>query len=117
METVQFPGLAGLKAFVRPLDLSDLDSCVEVESAFPKQERCSREKVWYTSERTGPFRPYINKSLVHLPPDRMPRYLPRAICGEFRAGRTGRPRDCHTSPRQSSDGWSYGYARKLKREP
>ncbi|KAE8415276.1 acyl-CoA N-acyltransferase [Aspergillus pseudocaelatus] len=44
MKTVQFPGLAGLTAFVRPLDLSDLDSCVEVESVFPEQERCSREK-------------------------------------------------------------------------
>ncbi|KAE8160793.1 hypothetical protein BDV40DRAFT_313587 [Aspergillus tamarii] len=47
MDTVQFPGLAGLKAFVRPLDMSDLDSCVEVESAFPEQERCSREKFIY----------------------------------------------------------------------
>ncbi|KAE8140915.1 acyl-CoA N-acyltransferase [Aspergillus pseudotamarii] len=47
MKTVQFPGLTGSKAFVRPLALSDLDSCVEVESAFPEQERCSREKFIY----------------------------------------------------------------------
>ncbi|RAL11344.1 acyl-CoA N-acyltransferase [Aspergillus homomorphus CBS 101889] len=47
VKPVEYAGLSGLKAFVRPLALSDLDSCVEVESAFPEQERCSREKFIY----------------------------------------------------------------------
>lgn len=47
MKTVQFPGTAGLEAFVRPLTLRDLENCVEVESAFPEQERCSRQKVCF----------------------------------------------------------------------
>ncbi|RAL10733.1 GNAT family N-acetyltransferase [Aspergillus homomorphus CBS 101889] len=41
------PALAGLSAFTRPLTIADLDSCVTVESAFPEQERCSREKFIY----------------------------------------------------------------------
>lgn len=45
MKPVQFPGLDGLKAFIRPLSVVDVDSCVIVESAFPEQERCSKEKV------------------------------------------------------------------------
>lgn len=47
MKTVQFAELAGLKAFVRPLAVGDVASCVDVESAFPEQERCSKEKVRY----------------------------------------------------------------------
>lgn len=45
MKTVEFRGLAGLKAFTRPLSVEDVDSCVDVENAFPEQERCSKEKV------------------------------------------------------------------------
>ncbi|KAJ9254129.1 hypothetical protein DTO207G8_3706 [Paecilomyces variotii] len=44
---VQFDGLAGLRAFTRPLSVSDVESCVEVESVFPPQERCSKEKFVY----------------------------------------------------------------------
>ncbi|CAG8404854.1 unnamed protein product [Penicillium salamii] len=47
MKAMQFPGLADQKAFVRPLAGSDLESCLEVESAFPEQERCSKEKFIY----------------------------------------------------------------------
>lgn len=47
MKTVKFPGLTEQKAFVRPLAVSDLESCLEVESAFPEQERCSKYKVSY----------------------------------------------------------------------
>lgn len=52
MKTVQFRGLAGLEAFVRPLAVVDLASCVDVEAAFPEQERCSKEKVCYYYHRT-----------------------------------------------------------------
>ena len=45
MKPVHFPGLNGLKAFIRSLSVADVDSCVIVESAFPEQERCSKEKV------------------------------------------------------------------------
>lgn len=45
MKTVQFPGTAGLEAFVRPLTVEDLENCVQVESAFPEPERCSRQKA------------------------------------------------------------------------
>lgn len=41
----QCPGLTGLNAYVRPLSLADVKSCVAVESTFPEQERCSEEKV------------------------------------------------------------------------
>lgn len=41
----QCPGLAGLNAYIRPLSLADVKSCVAVESTFPEQERCSEEKV------------------------------------------------------------------------
>lgn len=34
-----------LHPFVQLLSLSDLDSCVKVEEAFPPHERCSKEKV------------------------------------------------------------------------
>lgn len=46
-QTTNMTPLTGLAhaAFVRPLSIADLDSCVEVESAFPEHERCSREKV------------------------------------------------------------------------
>lgn len=47
MKPVHFPGLDNLKAFIRPLSVADVDSCVVVESAFPEQERCSNEKVNY----------------------------------------------------------------------
>lgn len=45
METVNFPGLAGSEAFIRTLSVADVDSCVRVESTFPEQERCSKDKV------------------------------------------------------------------------
>lgn len=47
MKPVHFSGLDNLKAFIRPLSVADVDSCVVVESAFPEQERCSNEKVNY----------------------------------------------------------------------
>lgn len=47
IKPVHFPVLDGLKAFIRPLSVADVDSCVVVESAFPEQERCSIEKVYY----------------------------------------------------------------------
>ncbi|RWR00047.1 acyl-CoA N-acyltransferase [Paecilomyces variotii] len=47
MSMVQFDELAGLRAFTRPLSVSDVESCVEVESVFPPQERCSKEKFVY----------------------------------------------------------------------
>lgn len=46
MKPVHFPGLDGLKAFIRPLSVADVDSCVVVESAFPVPERCSKEKAY-----------------------------------------------------------------------
>ncbi|KAG9256204.1 acyl-CoA N-acyltransferase [Emericellopsis atlantica] len=47
METVNFPGLSGKTAFVRPLTVGDVDACVRVESTFPEPERCSEEKFKY----------------------------------------------------------------------
>ncbi|KAL1879539.1 hypothetical protein Plec18167_003996 [Paecilomyces lecythidis] len=47
MSTVQFPGLLGSRAFIRPLSVADAESCVEVESVFPPSERCSKEKFIY----------------------------------------------------------------------
>ncbi|KAJ5165938.1 acyl-CoA N-acyltransferase [Penicillium capsulatum] len=47
MNPVDFPALAGLNAFARLLSVGDVDSCVDVENAFPEQERCSREKFLY----------------------------------------------------------------------
>lgn len=41
----QCPGLSGLNAYMRPLSVTDVKSCVEVENTFPEQERCSEEKV------------------------------------------------------------------------
>lgn len=41
----QCPGLTGLNAYIRPLSIADVKSCVAVESTFPEQERCSEEKV------------------------------------------------------------------------
>ena len=39
-----------LHPYIQALSLSDLESCVALENAiFPPQERCSREKVSYTS--------------------------------------------------------------------
>ncbi|OJJ62242.1 hypothetical protein ASPSYDRAFT_85937 [Aspergillus sydowii CBS 593.65] len=48
-KTVNFAGLSNQNAtaFVRPLSVADVPGCVEVESAFPEQERCSREKFIY----------------------------------------------------------------------
>ncbi|BCS18954.1 uncharacterized protein APUU_11782A [Aspergillus puulaauensis] len=48
-KTVNFAGLSSqdITAFVRPLSVADVPSCVEVESAFPEPERCSREKFIY----------------------------------------------------------------------
>ncbi|KAJ5152708.1 uncharacterized protein N7482_009186 [Penicillium canariense] len=43
----QCPGLSGLNAFVRPLSVADVKSCVVVESTFPEHERCSEEKFRY----------------------------------------------------------------------
>lgn len=37
-----------LHPFVQLLSVSNVDDCLEVESAFPEQERCSRDKVWRT---------------------------------------------------------------------
>lgn len=37
--------LEELHPFVQVLTESNVDDCVNVESAFPEQERCSREKV------------------------------------------------------------------------
>lgn len=34
-----------LYPFVQNLTVSNLDECVQVEEAFPEQERCTREKV------------------------------------------------------------------------
>lgn len=34
-----------LHPFVQLLSVSNVDDCVEVENAFPEQERCSRDKV------------------------------------------------------------------------
>ena len=45
MQSVEFLGLAGEKAYIRTLTVADVDNCVRVESAFPEQERCSRDKV------------------------------------------------------------------------
>ncbi|KAJ5288825.1 acyl-CoA N-acyltransferase [Penicillium angulare] len=47
MKTVQLPGFPDQKTFVRLLTVSDLKECIEVESAFPPQERCSQEKFIY----------------------------------------------------------------------
>ncbi|KAJ5454076.1 acyl-CoA N-acyltransferase [Penicillium daleae] len=43
----QCPGLSGLNAYMRPLSVTDVKSCVEVENTFPEQERCSEEKFIY----------------------------------------------------------------------
>jgi hypothetical protein len=42
---MELANAAGLKTYVRPLTVGDVDSCVRVESTFPPQERCSPEKV------------------------------------------------------------------------
>lgn len=39
--------LDDLHPFVQVLTESNVDDCVAVEEAFPEQERCSRDKVWY----------------------------------------------------------------------
>ncbi|OKP10237.1 Polyamine N-acetyltransferase 1 [Penicillium subrubescens] len=43
----QCPGLSGFNAYIRLLTISDVKSCVAVESTFPEQERCSEEKFKY----------------------------------------------------------------------
>ncbi|KAE8149106.1 hypothetical protein BDV25DRAFT_156906 [Aspergillus avenaceus] len=40
-----------LHPFVQVLTVSNVDDCVSVESAFPEQERCSREKFIYRLNR------------------------------------------------------------------
>ncbi|GAD94193.1 hexokinase family protein [Paecilomyces variotii No. 5] len=39
--------LVGFRAFIRPLSVADVESCIEVESVFPPPERCSKEKFIY----------------------------------------------------------------------
>ncbi|KAJ5604801.1 hypothetical protein N7510_009955 [Penicillium lagena] len=48
----QAAALSGLHAFVRPLSVADVKSCVEVENAFVEHERCSEEKFVYRLTRT-----------------------------------------------------------------
>ncbi|KAJ5378038.1 uncharacterized protein N7496_005447 [Penicillium cataractarum] len=43
----QCPGLTGLNAYLRPLSVSDVQSCITVQNPFPEQERCSEEKFTY----------------------------------------------------------------------
>ncbi|CAG8216878.1 unnamed protein product [Penicillium olsonii] len=45
--SIHIPGLAGTKAFTRPLNKEDVDICVNVEQAFTEAERCSKEKFCY----------------------------------------------------------------------
>lgn len=42
---IQCSALSELGSFLRPLSVTDVDSCVIVESAFSESERCSEEKV------------------------------------------------------------------------
>ena len=90
----QCPGLTGLNAYMRPLSVADVESCVAVENTFPKQERCSEEKVDHcTLKIFPPQRQSAKQCTVHLPPHSQP----NSKHGPLHQDRNLRPpnRACH----------------------
>lgn len=69
--------LDDLHPFVQILTVSNVDDCVKVESAFPENERCSREKVCFLVRHFLAVHRNTLLTLfcslpVHLPPHKMP---------------------------------------------
>ncbi|KAJ5604587.1 hypothetical protein N7510_009741 [Penicillium lagena] len=77
-----------LHPFVQLLSVSNVEDCVEVENAFPENERCSRDKFVYRLSRC----PELSLGLFTLPiiPEGQPK--PRAtLVGHIIATRTSEP--------------------------
>lgn len=69
--------LDDLHPFVQILTVSNVDDCVKVESAFPENERCSREKVCFLVRNflaihRNTLLTFFCSLPVHLPPHKMP---------------------------------------------
>lgn len=96
----QHSKLDELHPFVQTLNLSNVDDCVKVESAFPESERCSREKFLYRLTKC----PELSLGLFTMPvlKEGQPKPQPTLIAHVI-ATRTSAPRVTDRSMQLPSD--------------